>query len=162
MEIDAYISLGSNIGDRELNLLRAVAEIGKLPESRVTALSSFYETSPVGNVEQDSFYNAVIRLTTRLEPRKLLMSLLTIESDTFKRTRTIHQGPRRMDLDILIYGNFKINEDDLIVPHPRLSERRFALQPLCEIAGDVVHPLIGKSMSELLANLKSDETVVKL
>ena len=162
METEAYIALGSNLGDRELNLLRAIAEVGKLPESRVTALSSFYETSPVGNVNQNVFYNAVLRLSTRLDARSLLTHMLRIEDETFKRVRTIHQGPRRIDLDLLLYGNRTINEEYLVVPHPRLAERRFVLQPLCDIAPDLLHPLIGKTMHELLASLKSDETVVKL
>lgn len=162
MDIDAYIALGSNLGDREHNLLRAVAEVGRLPDSRVTALSSFYETSPVGIVNQGPYYNAVLKLSTRLDARSLLSQLLRIENETFKRVRTIHQGPRSMDLDLLLYGDRAINEKDLIVPHPRLAERRFVLQPLCEIAPDLLHPLTGKSMHELLASLKSDETVVKL
>jgi 2-amino-4-hydroxy-6-hydroxymethyldihydropteridine diphosphokinase len=162
VETEAYIALGSNLGDRELNLLRAVSEVGRLPGSKVTALSSFYETSPVGTVKQDSFYNAVLRLSTGLAPRSLLNHLLRIEDETFKRIRTIHQGPRRMDLDLLLYGDRVISEEDLVVPHPRLAERRFVLQPLCEIAPDLLHPLTGKSIRELLASLKSDETVVKL
>ena len=162
MEIEAYIAIGSNLGDRELNLLRAVAEVGKLPDSKVTALSSFYETSPVGNVDQDAFYNAVLRLSTGLNSRSLLTHLLRIEDEIFKRVRTVQQGPRRMDLDLLLYGNRIINEEDLIVPHPRLAERRFVLQPLSEIAPDLVHPKIGKTIHELLASLKSAETVVKL
>lgn len=162
METDAYIALGSNIGDRELNLLRAVAEVGKLPESRVTALSSFYETSPVGAVAQEPFYNAVLRLSTSLDAHSLLTSLLRIEDESFKRIRTVHQGPRRMDLDLLLFGGEIISEENLIVPHPRLTERRFVLQPLCEIAPDLRHPLTGIMIREILAALKSDETVVKL
>ena len=162
MEIEAYIAIGSNLGDRERNLLRAVAELAKTPKSRVSALSSFYETSPVGNVNQDAFYNAVLRLSTALDARTLLTHLLRIEDETFKRVRTIHQGPRRMDLDLLLYGGSTICEADLIVPHPRLAERLFVLQPLCEIAADLVLPLTGKTIQELLDSLKSDETVVKL
>jgi 2-amino-4-hydroxy-6-hydroxymethyldihydropteridine diphosphokinase len=158
VEIEAYIAIGSNLGDRERNLLRAVAELAKTPKSRVSALSSFYETSPVGNVNQDAFYNAVLRLSTALDARTLLTHLLRIEDETFKRVRTIHQGPRRMDLDLLLYGGSTICEADLIVPHPRL----FVLQPLCEIAADLVLPLTGKTIQELLDSLKSDETVVKL
>lgn len=162
METEAYIALGSNLGDRELNLLRAVAEVGRLPESRVTALSSFYETSPVGNVKQDRFYNAVLRLSTNLDARSLLSGILRIEDECFNRVRTIHQGPRRMDLDLLLYGDSVISEENLLIPHPRLTERRFVLQPLCEIAPDLLHPLTGKTIRELLASLESDETVVKL
>jgi 2-amino-4-hydroxy-6-hydroxymethyldihydropteridine diphosphokinase len=162
VETDAYIALGSNLGDRELNLLRAVAEVGKLPKSRVTALSSFYETSPVGDVIQESFYNAVLRISTQLEPRPLLANLLQIEDNVFKRVRTVYQGPRRMDLDLLLYGNSVCNEVDLVVPHPRLTERRFVLQPLCEIAPDLKHPLTGKTIRELLSSLNSSEIVVRL
>ncbi len=162
MEIEAYIALGSNLGDRELNLLRAVAEVGRLPDCRVTALSSFYETSPVGMVKQDTFYNAVLRISTTLDAHSLLTHLLRIEDAIFKRVRTVYQGPRRMDLDLLLYGDRIINEENLIVPHPRLAERRFVLQPLCEIAPDLLHPPTGKTVRELLASLASDETVVKL
>ncbi len=162
MRTDAYIALGSNLGDRELNLLRAVSEIGRLPDSRVTALSAFYETSPVGTVTQDAFYNAVLRLETALSPHALLAEMQRIEGEVFKRVRTIHQGPRKMDLDLLLYGDAAINDENLVVPHPRLAERRFVLQPLCEIAPELMHPLTEKTVAELLTSLKSDETVVKL
>lgn len=162
MEIDAYIALGSNIGDRELNLLRAVAELGRLPECRVTALSPFYETSPVGAVKQGAFYNAILRLSTRLSPHELLAALMKIENETFNRVRTVSQGPRKMDLDLLLYGDAVIDEDDLTVPHSRLTERRFVLQPLCDIAPDLLHPLTGKTMHDHLVSLKSNETVVRL
>ena len=162
METEAYIALGSNIGDRELNLLRAVAEVGKLSGCKVTALSSFYETSPVGTVQQKSFYNAVLGLSTQLDAHALLDHLLQIEDTVFKRVRAIQQGPRRMDLDLLLYGDQIIDDDKLVVPHPRLAERLFVMQPLCEVAPELVHPLIGITVRELLAALKSDEIVVKL
>ena len=162
VETDAYIALGSNLGDRELNLLRAVAEVGKLPESKVTALSSFYETSPVGVVAQKAFYNAVLRLSTGLDATTLLRRLLRIEDEAFKRVRTVAQGPRTIDLDLLLYGSAVINGETIVVPHPRLTERRFVLQPLCEIAPEVIHPLTGKKACEHLAALNSNETVVKL
>lgn len=145
-----------------MNLLRAVAEIGRLPESKVTALSSFYETSPVGTVNQDAFYNAVLKLSTGLPPRILLTHLLRIETDSFKRTRTVVNGPRRMDLDLLLYGTQILSEEDLVVPHPRMMERRFVLQPLCEIAPELVHPVSGITVAELLAALHSGEVVVKI
>jgi len=162
VETQAYIALGSNLGDRELNLLRAVAEVGRLPECRVTALSSFYETSPVGNVKQEPFYNAVLKLSTGLPPRTLLTHLLRIETESFKRTRAVFQGPRRMDLDLLLYGKEVISDADLIVPHPRIAERRFVLVPLSEIAPGLVHPLSGLTVNQMLASLHSDEKVVKL
>jgi 2-amino-4-hydroxy-6-hydroxymethyldihydropteridine diphosphokinase len=162
VQIVTYIGLGSNLGDREHNLLRAVAEIGKIPNSKVTALSSFYETSPVGTVKQPAFYNAVIKLITVLDARSLLSKLLYIENDVFKRIRTIDKGPRKIDLDLLVYGNMVIDEEDLIVPHPRLIERRFVLLPFSEIAPDFLHPHYAKTINELLIQLESNETVIKL
>jgi 2-amino-4-hydroxy-6-hydroxymethyldihydropteridine diphosphokinase len=162
MHTDAYIALGSNMGDRELNLLRAVAEIGRLPDCKVTGLSSFYETSPVGVTEQPSFYNAVLRLHTALSPHELLERLLRIETDIFGRTRTTRWGPRRIDLDLLLHGETAISDDKLILPHPRISERRFVLQPLCDIAPELVHPLLGRSVIKLLDSLQSDEIVKKI
>jgi len=162
VQTDAYIALGSNMGDRELNLLRAVAEIGKLPDCKVTGLSSFYETSPVGVTEQPAFYNAVLRLHTSLPPHELLDRLLRIETEIFGRTRTVHWGPRRMDLDLLLYGETTIADDRLTVPHPRMCERRFVLQPLADIAPELLHPLVGQSIATLLGALHSDETVTRI
>ena len=162
VQTDAYIALGSNTGDRELNLLRAVAEIGRLPDCKVTGLSSFYETSPVGVIDQPSFFNAVLRLHTVLSPHELLEQLLRIETDVFGRTRTTRWGPRRIDLDLLLHGGTIIADDRLTIPHPRMSERRFVLQPLCDIAPELVHPLAGKSIAELLNGLQSDETVSRI
>ncbi len=162
VETVAYIALGSNLGDRELNLLRAVAEVGKLPESRITALSSFYETSPVSAVSQNTFYNAVLSLSTRLDARTLLGRMLRIEDETFRRVRTLSQGPRSIDLDLLFYGDNIITDESIVVPHPRLTERRFVLQPLCDIAPEMMHPQTGKRVWEHLASLNSAETVIKL
>jgi 2-amino-4-hydroxy-6-hydroxymethyldihydropteridine diphosphokinase len=162
VQTDAYIALGSNQGDRELNLLRAIAEIGRLPDSKVTGLSHFYETSPVGVTDQQHFYNAVLRLATTCPPRDLLEHLLTIETAIFGRTRTVQWEPRRMDLDLLLYGQSIIDEEGLSIPHPRMMERRFVLQPLCDIAADLIHPLAGKTCSELLSALRTPETVKKI
>jgi len=162
MHTDAYIALGSNLGDRELNLLRAVAEIGRLPDSKVTGLSAFYETSPVGDIDQPLFYNAVLRLHTALLPHVLLERLLSIEADIFGRTRTGRLAARRMDLDLLLHGGAAISDERLTVPHPRMAVRRFVLQPLCDIAPDLVLPTIGKSVADALASLNTDETVTKI
>lgn len=162
MEECAYIGLGTNLGDRELKLLMAVAELGKLPGSRVTALSSFYETEPVGGVPQDNFYNAVARIATTLAPLELLDRLQRIEVELFHRVPSGHWGPRSMDLDILLYGDLVLSQERLTIPHPHLAERRFALQPLADIAPSLVHPSLGKSIAQLLAALTITEKVVKI
>jgi len=162
MQVDAYIALGSNQGDRELYLLRAIAEIGRSPGCKVTAISSFYETSPVGNVNQPPFYNAVIKVDTNLSPVTLLDTLLSIETESFGRVRTIRWGARSIDLDLLLYGDCIMNTSHLTLPHPRLHERRFVLQPLDEIAPQLLHPLLQRTVHELLAEQNSDETVIKL
>ena len=162
MESTAFICLGSNIGDRELNLLRAVAEIGKLPGARITALSGFYDTEPVGSVPQDNFLNAVLRLATSLTPHRLLAELNRIETDVFHRKRNIPQGPRVMDLDILLFDDIVLQSEDLIIPHPRLHERRFVLVPLAELASGYRHPVLGKSIAELLRELPERERVTRI
>lgn len=162
MEECAYIGLGTNLGDRELKLLMAVAELGKLPGTRVTALSPFYETEPVGGVPQDNFYNAAARIATSLSPLELLDQLKRIETEVFHRVPSGHWGPRSMDLDLLLYGDLVLSQERLTIPHPRLAERRFVLQPLADIAPSLVHPTLGKSIAQLLASLGTTERVVKI
>ncbi len=162
MEATVYIALGSNEGDRELHLLRAVAEIGKLPGTKVTALSSFYETEPVGGVPQANFFNGVVRIRTEYRPLQLLAELQRIETDLFHRKSGIQWGPRPIDLDILFYNDEIIVDNRLVIPHRRLHERRFVLQPLTEIDRSLVHPLLHKTVADLLALLESPGWVKKL
>ncbi len=158
----AYIALGSNLGDREINLLRAIAEIGKLKDTKIRNISGFYDTQPVGPVAQENFLNSVLLLETSLTPRELLAELQRIETEVFKRKRTVQWGPRAMDLDILLFDNLVIAEENLTIPHPRLHERRFVLAPLAEIAPDLVHPQSGTTVGKMLRELKSPEQVTKI
>ena len=162
MEECAYIGLGSNLGDRELKLLTAAAELGRLPGTRLTALSPFYETEPVGGVPQENFYNAAACIATTLSPLALLEELKRIEAEVFHRVPSGRWGPRSMDLDILLYGDLVLAEELLTVPHPRLAERRFALQPLADIAPSRLHPSLGSSIAQLLASLTTTERVVRI
>ena len=162
METNVFIALGSNQGDRELNLLRAIAEVGKLPGCRVTAVSHFYDTEPVGDIPQDNFLNAAIRIETELPPDALLTELQRIETGVFGRKRGVQWGPRPIDLDILFYGEVVADGPMLTIPHPRLHERRFVLQPLADITPDFRHPLLGKSVQELLAGVTGTERVTRI
>jgi len=160
---EIFIALGSNMGDREENLLRAVAAVGRLPDTRITALSPLYDTEPVGGISQNNYLNAVMRLTSSLSPQQLLKELLRIETAIFKRKRALTWGPRSIDLDILFYGSKVIsNPPDLLLPHPRLHERRFVLAPLADIAPGFIHPVHGKSISALLADLPPGGNVTRI
>lgn len=137
--IIAYIGLGTNLGDRELNLRTALKELGTLPTIELCRMSSLYETAPVGLTEQPDFLNQVVSVRTTLSPRQLLNALLHIENK-MGRTRTIRWGPRVIDLDLLVYGNAQVEMPGLTVPHPRLRERAFVLTPLAEIAPALILP----------------------
>lgn len=149
----AYVGLGSNLGDREATLRAVVAELAATPGVEVMAVSTFVDTEPVGYLDQPRFLNGVVVVETDLPARRLLDLLLAVEA-RFGRDRAAvpAQGPRTLDLDLLLYGDARIDEDGLRVPHPRLHERAFVLGPLLEVAPGLEVP--GKGTVEaILARL---------
>lgn len=136
----AYISLGSNVGEREKFVRRAVEELGATEGIEVTARSSLYETSPVGGPPQRSFINAVVRLATSLDARSLYEACKAIERRLGREPSELRWGPRVVDLDLMLFGDAKVSEADLEIPHPRMGERRFVLEPLLEIDPDAADP----------------------
>jgi 2-amino-4-hydroxy-6-hydroxymethyldihydropteridine diphosphokinase len=152
----AFVGLGSNLGDREATILRALARLQDEPELRVVRVSSLRETEPVGYVDQPQFLNGVVELETELPARDLLTRLLAIERELGRtRGEGAPLGPRTIDLDLLLYGEDTIAEAGLQVPHPRMHERRFVLEPLAEVAPDLIIRGHG-SVETLLAELESD------
>lgn len=157
--VTAYIALGSNLGDPQHQLRRAVAELAELPDSRLLAVSPWYRSAAVGPGDQPDYLNGVAALETTLPPKALLDALHCLE-DAHGRVRTRHWGPRTLDLDLLLYGAQRIDEPDLHVPHPRLKTRNFVVFPLADIAADLSLP-DGTTVRELLANTPA-EGIVRL
>jgi 2-amino-4-hydroxy-6-hydroxymethyldihydropteridine diphosphokinase len=148
----AFVGIGSNLGDREAQLSRAVELLSAEDGIEVSGVSQIRETEPVGPVEQGPFLNAAVQLATELAPRELLDRLLGIEQQ-MGRVRCERYGPRTIDLDLLLYGDEVVDEPGLIVPHPRLKERRFALEPLSDLDPSLTIPGSGP-ISALLAELQ--------
>jgi 2-amino-4-hydroxy-6-hydroxymethyldihydropteridine diphosphokinase len=157
----AYIGLGSNLGNKLLQCQKAISEILKIDRHRLLAQSSFYKTQPFGHTAQDWFVNGVIKIETDLKAHELLQSLKDIES-RLGRKETFRWGPRTIDLDILFYDEEQIRTEDLQIPHPRLHERQFVLIPIAEIDPHFIHPVLKKTIRELLNHLQKDQGVEKL
>jgi 2-amino-4-hydroxy-6-hydroxymethyldihydropteridine diphosphokinase len=155
MDKTGYIGIGSNLGDKRDNCLKAIDRINELPGCRVMAQSGFYLTEPVGVKGQDWYLNCVIALSTDMSAQNLLKRLLAIEAD-MGRERKGRWDPRLIDLDILLFGNEVIDEKGLQVPHPLMHLRRFVLVPMVFLAPNLIHPVLGKTMVELLS-ISSEE-----
>ncbi|MBI1898009.1 MAG: 2-amino-4-hydroxy-6-hydroxymethyldihydropteridine diphosphokinase [Acidobacteria bacterium] len=151
-----YLGLGSNVGDREQALRETVRRL-QSPELRITRLSAVYETSPRDAEDQPWFLNMVVEARTSLFPMRLLLRVLNIER-AMGRKRIFDKGPRVIDIDILLYGKAVIDSAQLVVPHPRMLERRFVLEPLAELAPDLRHPVVLRRISDLLEATEGQAT----
>jgi len=157
----AYIGIGSNIGDKVEQCEKAISEIIKVDCHKLLAKSSLFKTRPIGYTSQEWFVNGVIKIETDLEPLDLLRSLKAIEF-RLGRLETFRWGPRTIDLDILFFDEEEIEMEELQIPHPRLLGRQFVLIPLAELDRSLVHPVLKRTVGELLENLKEDQGVEKL
>lgn len=153
-----YLSLGSNMGDRETHIRDAIARLESF--GMVVSVSSFYETEPVEFTDQKWFLNCAVELVTSETPEQVMAAILQIESE-MGRKRLQKKGPRVIDIDILLFSDKIIDSPELIVPHPAMQERRFVLQPMAEIAPDARHPILKKTVRELLEGLPAGQTVRK-
>ncbi len=153
---EVYVALGSNMGERNQYIKKAIAALQLQEDSRVLKVSSIVETEPYGVTEQDKFLNGVLKMETKLMPWELLDSLHRIEADA-NRERKIHWGPRTLDLDILLYDDMVLQEDDLCIPHVDMQNRVFVLAPMAEIAPYKRHPVFGLTMKEMLSQLEEKE-----
>ena len=149
-----YLGLGTNIGDRNNNLTRALREISR--SARVRDVSHVYESAPVGYADQDTFWNIAVRASTSLPPRELLVKLKEIEA-RMGRTPTFANGPRLIDIDILFYGDTVMSDGALTIPHPRAVQRAFVLRPLAEIATDLTEPTSRRRITEFLADVADQD-----
>ena len=152
----AYIGVGSNLEEPLRQCRLALHKIAAVNDTRLLRTSSFYRTEPVGVQEQGAFVNAVAEIRTELSPRVLLGALKSIEWQMGRR-ESLRWGPRVIDLDIILYGQDIVQEEELVIPHPEFHKRRFVLAPLCEISSYVIHPAFGISMQGLLTRLEIDD-----
>jgi 2-amino-4-hydroxy-6-hydroxymethyldihydropteridine diphosphokinase len=157
----AYLSVGSNLGDRRANISQAIDALAQRG-IRVVKTSSIYETEPVGFRDQGWFLNCVVEVETSMEPEELLVSILQIEESSGRRrsAQSVPMGPRIIDIDIILFGEHIIQSDDLQIPHPRMASRKFVLVPLDEIASEAKHPRVNKTIHQLLGETP-DHSIVK-
>ncbi len=158
----AYISAGSNIGNKLENCEMGIVALTRSGVSFIRDQSLFYKTEPVDYKDQDWFVNVVVKIETALDPFGLLNELKTIQREAGRLNDDIRFGPRILDLDIIMYDDTVINSSELVIPHPRMHKRRFVLKPICDIAPNVVHPVLKKNMQYLLNNLDDGEQGVSI
>jgi len=153
-----YIGIGSNLGNKRENYLEALDRIAKLPKTRIIKESSVYESQPHGDAKE-WYINGVIEIETEMKPELLLAKLKNIERAMGRKKVRKKWGARIIDLDILLYGDLVLNKKNLKIPHPEMHQRKFVLIPLSELGPQVIHPIIGSSISELLVGVKDDKRV---
>lgn len=153
------IGIGTNVGDRARNVRFALECIAKLPETSVVKCSNIYETPPVGPVDQGAYLNAAAKLQTSLDLIELRRKLADIERAAGREPaeKRIHWGPRVLDLDVLLAGQTVLDDPELVVPHPRMHERWFALKPLADVAADWIHPKLNEAVADLLSDVADQE-----
>ncbi len=156
----AYLGLGSNVGERIVFMENAMSEIGRIKDTRITKSAAVYETEPWGNVRQDDYLNSAVEIETGLNAENLLKELKSIEKK-LGRTANKKWSEREIDIDLLFYGNEIIQNDFMKIPHPQIENRRFVLIPMNEIAPGFIHPILGKTISELLNITDDNLKVVK-
>lgn len=157
----AYIGIGSNLGDKRSQCEKAISEILRIDRHKLLAKSSMFKTQPVGYTRQDWFVNGVLKIETDLEAPELLRTLKTIESK-LGRTETFRWGPRTIDLDILFFDDIEIDTEELQIPHPQIQNRQFVLIPLAEIDRNLVHPVLKRTVQQLLDDSKEDQGVERI
>jgi 2-amino-4-hydroxy-6-hydroxymethyldihydropteridine diphosphokinase len=162
MRVQAFVGIGSNIGDRVTHCRAALDRLRLLPDTTLTRVSPFFESAPQEGVEGGLFLNAVAEIATTLPPRRLLDHLHEIEAALGRATDHAPGGERTMDLDVLLYGDVVMHEPGLTIPHPRMAERRFVLAPLVAIAPAVRHPVLGITVTELLRRLGPEASALPL
>ena len=154
---EAYIAVGSNMGDSREHIAQALGQLEKHKDIQVTKVSELLETLPYGGVEQDNFVNGMFEIRTLLTPEELLRELHKIEASE-GRERKIHWGPRTLDLDIIFYDDLIYSSEDLIIPHADMENRYFVLKPLSELAPNFRHPITHRTVTQMLADLPVDLT----
>lgn len=158
MPHQVYIGIGSNLGNKRENYIEALERVGKIPKARIIKESSVYESQPHGD-SKEWFINGVIEIETEIKPEVLLKKFKNIERAMGRKKVRKKWGARIIDLDILLYDSLVMNKKNLTIPHPAMHQRKFVLIPLSELAPQVVHPVLGSTISELLVGVKDDKRV---